>query len=61
MNSKKWELLNQRFEKTIIRAIGRKGSLSLATIIESQYYVPRIYPLKPKVINSLNLSSDKKK
>ncbi|HIF9334051.1 TPA: hypothetical protein ACX6RM_002312 [Photobacterium damselae] len=61
MNSKKWELLDQRFEKTIIRAMNKKGSLSLATIIESQYYFPRAYPLKLKVINSLALSPDKKK
>ncbi|WP_340642472.1 hypothetical protein [Photobacterium damselae] len=61
MNKKKWELLDQRFEKTIIRAMNKKGSLSLATIIESQYYFPRTYPLKLKVINSLALSPDKKK
>lgn len=61
MNKKKWELLDQRFEKTIIRAMNKKGYLSLATIIESQYYFPRTYPLKLKVINSHTLLPDKKK
>ncbi len=47
MNKRKWELLNQRVERTFNRAINKKGGLSLATIVESQYYYPRNYPLKP--------------
>ncbi len=50
MNKRKWELLNQRVERTFNRAINKKGGLSLATIVESQYYYPRNYPLKPKEI-----------
>ncbi|MGR5241682.1 hypothetical protein ACPV5G_16115 [Photobacterium damselae] len=48
--SKKWELLDERFYRALERACARKGELSLATIIEAQYFFPRKYPIKPKVV-----------
>ncbi len=47
--SKKWELLDQRVQRTFEKAIKKKGELSLATIVESQYYFPRKYPIEPVV------------
>lgn len=47
--SKKWELLDQRVQRTFDRAVKKKGKLSLATIVESQYYFPRKYSIEPLV------------
>ncbi|HIF9228183.1 TPA: hypothetical protein ACX6S2_004220 [Photobacterium damselae] len=47
--SKKWELLDQRVQRTFEKAIKKKGELSLATIVESQYYFPRKYSIEPVV------------
>ncbi|HIF9201255.1 TPA: hypothetical protein ACX6SN_004218 [Photobacterium damselae] len=48
--SKKWELLDQRVQRTFDRAVKKKGKLSLATIVESQYYFPRKYSIEPHAI-----------
>ncbi|HIF9340604.1 TPA: hypothetical protein ACX6RU_000652 [Photobacterium damselae] len=47
--SKKWELLDQRVHRTFDKAVKKKGKLSLATIVESQYYFPRKYSIEPLV------------
>lgn len=49
--AKKWELLDERFHKSLIKAVNRKGELSLASIVECQYYFPRKYIVKPLVVN----------
>lgn len=49
--SKKWELLDERFHKSIMKAIERKGELSLASIIEYQYFFPRKYIIRPRIVN----------
>ncbi|MGR5227267.1 hypothetical protein ACPV30_01960 [Photobacterium damselae] len=51
MNATRKELLTKRFNRAINKAILKKGYLSLATIIESQYYLPRRYPMKLKEVN----------
>ncbi|MGR5187744.1 hypothetical protein ACPV3S_20305 [Photobacterium damselae] len=52
--SKKWELLDERFHKAIMKAIEKKGELSLASIIESQYFFPRKYNIKPAIVKYKN-------
>lgn len=48
--SKKWELLDERFHRTITKAIKKKGELSLASIIECQYFFPRKYNITPVTV-----------
>lgn len=52
--SKKWELLDERFHKSLVRAVKKKGELSLASIIECQYFFPRKYIIKPLVVEYKN-------
>ncbi|WP_157756354.1 hypothetical protein [Photobacterium damselae] len=48
--SKKKEMLDKRFRKTIRRALSKKGEISLASIVESQYFFPRKYNIKPVIV-----------
>lgn len=41
----KWGKLENQVTNTFNRALARKGYLSLCSIVESQYYTPRTYPL----------------
>lgn len=43
-----WGPLEDRVVKCFDKALKRKGYLSLCSIIESQYYFPRKYPLSLK-------------
>jgi len=41
----KWGRLESKVINTFNLALARKGYLSLCSIIESQYYIPRTYPI----------------
>lgn len=50
----KWGSLEDRVVKCFEKSLQKKGYLSLCSIIESQYYFPRKYPVQLKKMAVMN-------
>ncbi len=42
---RKWQKLDERFARSLDRALESKGYISLSSIVESQYYFPQKHPM----------------
>ncbi|PSB82353.1 hypothetical protein C5F64_16405 [Photobacterium damselae subsp. damselae] len=60
MNKKKWDLIDERFFKSIERAYDHKGYISLVSIVQSQFNFPQSYTFNVKEVDSITFSKKNK-